>query len=158
MATFPVIDIYVLDKALDRYRRGSRKLAVMAENYRVAMGDAGAHDAGADVIASLRIAWRIASWAALAAGYCEGGLLAGAARIRELYAERKRPEEIGRAFLSIADLSVTDLHHRQVKWAAEQAEGLRDHFMRNPDNGDAATVSGAWPVRPITTVSTTERI
>jgi hypothetical protein len=37
---------------------------------------------------------------------------------------------------------------RLTEAAAEQADGLREHFTRNPDKGDAATVSGAWPFRP----------
>jgi DNA polymerase-3 subunit epsilon len=54
----PVIDPLVLDRALDRYRRGSRKLAAACEHYQVRLD--GAHDAAADALAAGRVAWRIA--------------------------------------------------------------------------------------------------
>lgn len=52
---FPVLDTFVLDKALDTYRRGSRKLTAVAEHYGVPMEAGSAHGATADVIAALRI-------------------------------------------------------------------------------------------------------
>lgn len=53
-----VIDPYVLDKALDPYRKGKRTLTAMCEHYGVRID--GAHDAAADAIAAARVAWRIA--------------------------------------------------------------------------------------------------
>lgn len=50
----PVIDPLVLDKAVDRYRKGKRTLEVTAERYGVVLD--GAHDAGADAIAAGRVA------------------------------------------------------------------------------------------------------
>lgn len=50
----PVIDPLVIDKALDRYRKGKRTLVAAAERYGVALDDA--HDAGADAIAAGRVA------------------------------------------------------------------------------------------------------
>jgi DNA polymerase III epsilon subunit-like protein/8-oxo-dGTP pyrophosphatase MutT (NUDIX family) len=50
----PVIDPLVLDKAVDRYRKGKRTLEVTAELYGVDLD--GAHDAGADAIAAGRVA------------------------------------------------------------------------------------------------------
>lgn len=50
----PVIDPLVLDKAVDRYRKGKRTLEAAAERYGVALDDA--HDAGADAIAAGRVA------------------------------------------------------------------------------------------------------
>lgn len=52
--TAPVIDPLVLDKAVDRYRKGKRTLEVTAERYGVSLDDA--HDAGADAIAAGRVA------------------------------------------------------------------------------------------------------
>lgn len=49
-----VIDPLVLDKAVDRYRKGKRTLEVTARLYGVALDDA--HDAGADAIAAGRVA------------------------------------------------------------------------------------------------------
>lgn len=49
----PVIDIGVLDKRIDRYRRGGRKLTDLCATYRVR--HTGAHDAEADALAACRL-------------------------------------------------------------------------------------------------------
>jgi len=54
----PVIDPLVLDKAMDRYRKGKRTLEVVAAHYRVVLD--GAHDASADAIAAGRVAQALA--------------------------------------------------------------------------------------------------
>ncbi|MEV7692093.1 exonuclease domain-containing protein [Microbacterium sp. NPDC089189] len=54
----PVIDPLVLDKAVDRFRRGKRTLGVVAEHYRVTL--TGAHEAAADAIAAGRVAQALA--------------------------------------------------------------------------------------------------
>lgn len=58
-AVMPVIDIFVLDKKVDPYRKGSgmRKLGAICPLYRVDPGTA--HDSESDALASARIAWRI---------------------------------------------------------------------------------------------------
>lgn len=53
----PVIDPYIIDKAIDRYRRGRRTLGMTAAHYGVQLD--GAHDAGADAIAAGRLALAI---------------------------------------------------------------------------------------------------
>lgn len=50
----PVIDPLVLDKAVDRYRKGKRTLEAAAQRYGVDLEEA--HDAGADAIAAGRVA------------------------------------------------------------------------------------------------------
>ncbi|WP_430593000.1 exonuclease domain-containing protein [Humidisolicoccus flavus] len=55
----PVIDPLVIDKALDRYRRGKRTLEVSCATYGVTLE--GAHDAAADAIAAGRLAQAIAA-------------------------------------------------------------------------------------------------
>ena len=57
-ATAPVIDPLVIDKAVDRYRKGKRTLEATAEFYGVELD--GAHDAGADAICAGRLAQEIA--------------------------------------------------------------------------------------------------
>jgi DNA polymerase-3 subunit epsilon len=57
-APLPVVDPLVIDKAVDRYRRGKRTLEVTAEFYGVELD--GAHDAGADAICAGRLAQAIA--------------------------------------------------------------------------------------------------
>lgn len=54
----PVVDPLVIDKAVDKYRRGKRTLEVTAAFYGVALSEA--HDAGADAIAAGRVAQAIA--------------------------------------------------------------------------------------------------
>lgn len=53
-----VIDPLVIDKFLDRYRKGKRTLEVTAERYGVSLDDA--HDAGSDAIAAGRVALALA--------------------------------------------------------------------------------------------------
>jgi len=54
----PVIDPLVIDKALDRYRKGKRTLEVTSALYGVTLDDA--HDAGSDAIAAGRVAQALA--------------------------------------------------------------------------------------------------
>ncbi len=54
-----VIDPYVIDKAVDRYRKGSRKLTALCEHYGVKLGN-DAHDASADALAAVRVAYKLA--------------------------------------------------------------------------------------------------
>lgn len=55
----PVIDPYILDKQMDRYRRGKRTLTAMSEFYRVPFTNA--HTSAADVIATLGVASALAA-------------------------------------------------------------------------------------------------
>ena len=61
----PVLDTLVLDKALDRYRKGSRKLIDTCAHHGVALTDEDAHGAEADARAACRVAWKLAAkpWA-----------------------------------------------------------------------------------------------
>jgi len=54
----PVIDPLVLDRAVDRYRRGKRTLTAMAEFYGVSLVDA--HTSAADALATIGVADAIA--------------------------------------------------------------------------------------------------
>ncbi|WP_407553112.1 3'-5' exonuclease [Streptomyces sp. Pv4-95] len=51
-----VIDPFVIDKQVDRYRRGKRTLTALCEHYEVPLD--GAHQADADALAACRVAWR----------------------------------------------------------------------------------------------------
>ena len=53
-----VIDPLVIDKAVDRYRRGSRNLTAVAAHYGVRQDTA--HSATGDAATAARVAWRIA--------------------------------------------------------------------------------------------------
>ncbi|MET8475389.1 3'-5' exonuclease [Streptomyces sp. NPDC006422] len=52
-----VLDPRVIDKQVDRYRRGGRTLADLAAHYRVPLE--GAHTADADALAACRVVWRM---------------------------------------------------------------------------------------------------
>ncbi|TJZ49580.1 3'-5' exonuclease [Streptomyces piniterrae] len=53
----PVIDPLVLDKHVDRYRKGKRALQALCDHYGVRLD--GAHEAGADAVAAAGVARRI---------------------------------------------------------------------------------------------------
>ncbi len=52
-----VIDPYVLDKQVNRFRKGRRNLSLLCEAYNVPLD--GAHEADADALAAARLAWRM---------------------------------------------------------------------------------------------------
>jgi DNA polymerase III subunit epsilon len=55
----PVLDAVVLDRHLDRYRKGSRTLGSLCTHYGVDIGNA--HDASADAIASVKVLLALAA-------------------------------------------------------------------------------------------------
>lgn len=57
-APAPIIDPLVIDKAVDRYRKGKRTLEIATQVYGVQLTDA--HDAGADAVAAGRVAQAMA--------------------------------------------------------------------------------------------------
>lgn len=54
-----VVDPLVLDKQVDTFRRGSRKLVDVCAHYEVPLAQEEAHGAAADALAAARLAWRI---------------------------------------------------------------------------------------------------
>lgn len=138
---FPVIDTMVIDKYVDKYRpgKGERKLTRVAEVYGVPMEEGAAHGATADVVASLRVAIAIARRSALSFD-----------ELVSLYADRKRPATLAGMFGRLGTYDLAELHRAQRLWSLEQAEGLRDYFVKlNDPEKDPATVDGRWPLRPI---------
>ena len=137
VGAFHVIDTLTLDKHVDPFRKGKRQLPVVAEHYGVPIrGDA--HTADADALAAGRVAWAIAKRCALPFN-----------DLRKLYADRRYPAEMAGNFRALGELSLAELHERQVEWAAEQAAGLAEWARNNPGKTDIDpdTVSGAWPLR-----------
>lgn len=57
----PVVDGFVLDKWVDKYRKGSRKLVDVARHYGIELSEQDAHGAEADALAAGRVAWAIAN-------------------------------------------------------------------------------------------------
>jgi DNA polymerase III subunit epsilon len=103
----PIVDIYVLDKRVDPYQRGSRKLADhpekgpgMATKYGVSL--VGAHDAVADTVAAVEVGRRIVA---------------------------DHPE--------VNTLGLYRLHAMQADWKAEQSAGLQHYFRSKKGQLDA---------------------
>ena len=56
--TGPVADPFVMDRQLDQYRKGSRKLGDVCAHYGVRLDEA--HNAEADAVAAARLVWKLA--------------------------------------------------------------------------------------------------
>ena len=54
-----VIDPFVLDKAVDRFRKGKRTLSVTAAHYGIELTEDEAHTAAGDCLAAARVAWKV---------------------------------------------------------------------------------------------------
>ncbi|WP_405137478.1 3'-5' exonuclease [Nocardia sp. NBC_01388] len=54
----PVVDPFVIDREVDRYRRGRRNLAAICEHYGIELGE-DAHTADGDALATARVAWKL---------------------------------------------------------------------------------------------------
>jgi DNA polymerase-3 subunit epsilon len=124
-----VVDPFVIDKWLDRFRRGSRRLSDMAAHYGVELSAEDAHGAEADALAAARLAYRMIRRSDSVQG-----------RMPELVARR--------ALWKDARDDLDRLHALQESWAREQAIGLRAHFTRQGQPDKAASVSEDWPIIP----------
>lgn len=127
----PVVDVFVIDKALDRFRKGGRKLVDLCATYGARIDDA--HDATADALAAARVAYKMARRATL-----DVGSLAG------LYGDRPgQVPRIAAAFAMFGQMSLAELHEAQKGWYAEQAESLAQYFRRqaNEEQHKAETTS-----------------
>jgi DNA polymerase-3 subunit epsilon len=56
-----VVDPFVLDRKVDKYRKGKRTLSAVAEHYRVPLSEEEAHTAFGDCLATARVAYKVAS-------------------------------------------------------------------------------------------------
>ncbi|GAB3482619.1 exonuclease domain-containing protein [Nocardiopsis coralliicola] len=56
-----VVDPMVLDRQVDRYRRGSRTLVDVCAHYEIRLAPGEAHGCEADALAAARLAWRLGS-------------------------------------------------------------------------------------------------
>ena len=159
----PLIDIFVIDKAVDRYRRGGRKLTDLCAFYGVRLD--GAHDATFDALGAARVAYKMCKRAEQA--------VMDPQAVYDLYADRPRQaSHIVRQFQQLAGMPLNDLHSQQAVWYREQATGLADYWRQKANQleheagyGDdaeretkltdaeelrarAESVSTDWPLRP----------
>lgn len=56
----PVIDPLVLDRALDKWRKGKRTLSAACDHYGVVLSELDAHTSAGDALAAARVMWKIA--------------------------------------------------------------------------------------------------
>jgi len=124
----PVIDVMVIDRAIDPYRKGGRKLGELAEHYRVGLDDA--HNSTADARCAVRIAWKLAR---LGTRRPDGTALETSIEGR------------GRV-IDVGGMSLRELHERQVAWKAKQAAGLADWLRKKGESAD--DVRPEWPFIP----------
>ena len=115
----PVLDTLVLDKMVDRYRRGSRRLVDTARHYGVTLVDA--HAADADALAAVRIAWAL-----LNRGFV--------AHI---------PDGFN---IPLAEVGAQELHELQAEAYAEQRTSFFEYLARKGEQPDDTNT--VWPLKP----------
>lgn len=127
-----VVDPFVIDKQLDRYRRGSRKLDAMCEHYRAALD--GAHDAAFDALAAARVAYRI--------GQC-GQVVR---RVRNAQEGREKAALVREWEDCRNDLP--RLHEAQKRWALAERDRFAAYKRSTGEHEVAARVAAerGWPV------------
>lgn len=125
-----VVDPMVIDRHLDRYRSGSRKLTALCEHYGVNLD--GAHDATHDALAACRLAYRIGS---------QGEIVR---RARD-EVEEQQLADLRQEWKAVRS-NLEQLHDAQVEWAFYQAIGLAAHFRRKGEDADVQT---QWPICPL---------
>ncbi|OPG13695.1 exonuclease domain-containing protein [Microbispora sp. GKU 823] len=122
-----VIDGYVIDKYVDPFRKGSRKLDAMCEHYGVRLD--GAHDSHQDALAAARVVFRIGQYAAQGAEWLRG---------------RGFKDDVARRLAGLASLDLAALHALQVKAKADQAARRQQKPFDD--------VRGEWPLIPFAPV------
>jgi DNA polymerase-3 subunit epsilon len=126
-----VVDPLVIDKHLDRYRKGSRKLAAICAHRGAVLDQA--HDAASDAISAARLAWSLGA---------KGKVIR---RVRD-EGERLELQRLQAEWEAVRG-DLHELHRAQEGWARDQAIGLIEHFTRKGQHEDAREVSLEWPVR-----------
>jgi DNA polymerase-3 subunit epsilon len=149
----PVVDPIVIDKAVDRFRRGSRKLVDTCAWYGVALSDDDAHTAGADAVAAARVAYRLAQRSQMP--FEQVRAIYAAPSVRDRYGYRHDPAAIAVAFEELDRYDLDGLHDRQVAWYREQAEGLAAFWSKKAH--DARLSAGQFTARIAETVDQSER-
>lgn len=116
----PVVDILVIDRFMDQYRRGKRRLADLCEVYGVRHD--GAHDATNDALAAARVAYMMGQRGQQALNDLDA--------VARLYQERRYPYEIAQSWAKLAQVPVDRLHEGQIHWYRQQALSLSNYWHR----------------------------
>lgn len=116
-----VLDSLVLDKALDKYRKGSRRLVDMAAHYGAPLSDEEAHEASADAVAAGRIVLAI----------------------------MRKFSQVS-TLTSPPNMNYALLHEQQQIWRGEQQASLQQ-WLRSSKAGDrqdpSIQIDGSWPIQ-----------
>lgn len=139
-----IVDPLVIDRHLDRYRAGSRKLLDTCKHYGARL-DA-AHDASFDAIASARLAWALGA--------------RGEVVRRVRYEDEAEELALLRHEWDMVRAKLPLLHAAQKKWAEQAQRELQAYFaMGNPKKGvppqPDRVVPIGWPLYP---TEATERL
>lgn len=131
-----IVDPLVIDKWLDRFRKGSRKLDAICEAYGAKL-DA-AHDADSDALAACRAAFVLGA---------RGKVIRNIRPYRQ-WDDRRELRTLQATWAAVQD-DLALLHGAQIEWYHEQATGLREHFAKKGDHEAAARVTTSWPLIPV---------
>lgn len=138
-----VIDTMVLDRQAAPFRKrvsdtqGPYQMRTTAETYGLPWDEDQAHGAEYDALQSARAAYRM------------GAIAHTPYRQRPDWVLALRPNR----FNSLRDVTVEELHQRQIGWYREDAEGYQA-WLRNPakageKHDPKAVIPTEWPLRPI---------
>lgn len=130
--TVHVLDPMVIDKHVDRYRRGKRTLTALCEHYAAPLDDA--HNAAADALGTARVLYRLGQRSQMT--------------VDQLERLGYRDDAITRWHL-LGAMTIPKLHSAQIDWAREQAESLAAYFRRQGKHNSATSVRGTWPLIPV---------
>lgn len=138
-----VIDTMVLDRRCAPFRRrisetqGAYQMRTTAETYGLEWDEDQAHGAEYDALQSARAAFRMGEIAHMPFRERPGWVLA-------LRTNR---------FNSLRNVTVEELHERQIEWYREDAEGYQAHLRDPKKAGEKydpnAVIDGSWPLRPV---------
>jgi DNA polymerase III subunit epsilon len=133
--TLLVVDPLVIDKHLERYRKGSRKLDAVCRRWGARQGSA--HDPDQDAVAAARCAYALAK---------RGDVIRNPRGAQEA-AER---EALLQEWDDVRD-DLPALQAAQARWAREQADGLQEYFDGLPltdEYPERRHVPREWPIVP----------
>lgn len=134
-----VLDSLVIDKAIDKYRKGSRKLVDTARHYGIPFTEDEAHNADFDAVTAGRILQKMLTT-----------IPALAAHLTPSTPGTPNP---GAPSAPGYERGLAALHMKQVVWKREQAASLQQYFRTKApaDKRDPnAIVDGHWPMKPYT--------
>jgi DNA polymerase-3 subunit epsilon len=131
-----VVDPLVIDRHLDKFRKGSRKLADVCRHYGIDLTSA--HDASNDALAAVRLAWVLGKRGNITRRY--GAYENGHFRV---IPERKAEyDRLVRQWDHCCE-DLDALHFAQQLWAKEQEVSLREYKLKRGEPYDG---SPEWPV------------